>query len=147
VLLLLAAVVLVESFRIREGAGFQVLGPRAFPLATGVGLLVLGVLLLLRTTLRPDEELAKQAGEEEAAAHWPTVGLALAGLIGYAIALEPLGYVVATSAFVPVEARILGSRHPLRDVIVAVPVATAIFFFFTEFLGVGLPEGLLDPLL
>jgi putative tricarboxylic transport membrane protein len=146
-LLLLAAVVLVETFRIREGTGFQVLGPRAFPLAIGIALLVLGLLLLLRTTLRPDLELARQAGEEEAATHWPTVGLALAALVGYALALEPLGYIVATGAFVPVEARIMGSRHPVRDLLVAVPVAAALFFFFTEVLGVRLPEGLLDPLL
>jgi putative tricarboxylic transport membrane protein len=146
-LLLLAAIVLIEAFQIREAGGFQALGPRAFPLAIGVGLLVLGMFLLLRTTLRPDEELAKQAGEEEAAAHWPTVGLALAGLVLYALALDPLGYIVATAAFVPVEARVLGSRHPIRDLIVAAPVAAAIFFFFTEFLGVRLPEGLLDPLL
>jgi putative tricarboxylic transport membrane protein len=147
VLVLLAGVVLVEAFRVRQSRGFQVLGPRAFPVAVGVGLLVLGVLLVLRTTLRPDEELALKAGEEEAATHWPTVGLALAGLLAYALALDPLGYIVATGAFVPVEARIMGSRRPVRDLLVALPVATAIFFFFTEFLGVRLPAGLLDPVL
>ena len=146
-LLLLAGIVLVEAYRIREGTGFQALGPRAFPLAIGIGLLVLGILLLVRTTLRPDEELAKQAGEEESATHWPTVGLALGALVGYVLALSPLGYIGATAVFVPVQARILGSRHPLRDFLVAVPVAVGIFFFFTEFLGVRLPEGVLDPLL
>jgi putative tricarboxylic transport membrane protein len=139
--------VLVEAFRIREGTGFQALGPRAFPLAIGAGLLILGVLLLLRTTLVPDGDLAQQAGEEEAATHWATVGLALAALLGYALSLGPLGYIVATAAFVPIEARILGSRHALRDLIAATGVGTAVFFGFTRFLGVRLPEGLLDPLL
>jgi putative tricarboxylic transport membrane protein len=146
-LILLAGVVLIEAFRIRQSRGFQVLGPRAFPVAIGIGLLVLGGLLLLRTTAWADDELAGKAGEEEAVTHWPTVGLAMAALIGYALALDPLGYILATGAFVPIEARIMGSRHPFRDVIVALPVATAIFFFFTEFLGVRLPEGLLDSLL
>jgi putative tricarboxylic transport membrane protein len=146
-LLLLGAVVVVESFRIRQAAGFQALGPRAFPLAIGVGLVALGVLMVVRTTVRPDHELAEQAGQEEAAAHWPTVGLALAALVGYAFTLQPLGYIVATAAFVPVGARVLGSRHPVRDLVVAAAVGTAIFLFFTEFLGVRLPEGLLDPLL
>jgi putative tricarboxylic transport membrane protein len=145
--MILAAVVLVEAFRIPEARGFRVLGPRAFPLIVAVGLLVLGVAFLLRTTLVPDQELAAKAGQEEAATHWPTVGLAAAGLVAYAYTLEPLGFIVATSAFVPVEARILGSRHPLRDGAVGVAVAVAMYFGFDRFLGVRLPDGVLAPLL
>ena len=153
VLLALAVVLIVSALGIARGGGYSVIGPATFPLAVAIGLLALGAIFAVRTTLRPDVDLARQAADEESVAHWPTVGLIALALLGYALALDgfalgpmdvpSIGYVPATGLFLPLAARILGSRSLLRDVIAGFGIAIAIYVGFTEFLGVRLPAGLL----
>lgn len=144
VLLALGLVVLYATFQIRQPGGYSVVGPVFFPRAVALGLLALSVLFLLRTTIRPDSDLAERAAEEEAATHWPTVGWTVLALVVYAFALGWLGYIIATSLFYLVMARILGSRRPLRDLLIGVVLSTIIYFGFTRLLSVRLPAGLLD---
>jgi putative tricarboxylic transport membrane protein len=143
-LLALALLVLYATFQIRQPGGYSVVGPVFFPRLVALGLLALGILFLLRTTIRPDTDLADLAAAEEAVTHWPTVGLTALALVAYAFALGALGYVVATSLFFAVMARILGSRRPLRDLFIGVAVSSVVYFGFTRLLGVRLPAGLLD---
>lgn len=154
-LVALAVLLIVSAFGIARGGGYSVIGPATIPLAVAIGLLVLAVAFALRTTALPDTDLAEMAAEEQAATHWPTVGLAAAALVGYALALDGvrfgslripgLGYVIATGLFLPLTARILGSRRPLRDAIAGFAIAIVVYLGFTQFLGVRLPAGLLDP--
>jgi putative tricarboxylic transport membrane protein len=157
VLVALGAVLIWSALGIARGAGYSVIGPATIPLVVAIGLTGLSIAFLVRTTLVPDADLAAIAAEEERATHWLTVGLTAAALVGYALALDGfeigpvevpgLGYIVATSAFLPLTARILGSRSPLRDVVVGVVLAVVIYFGFTEFLGIRLPAGILAPVL
>ncbi|HEX2140812.1 MAG TPA: tripartite tricarboxylate transporter TctB family protein [Candidatus Limnocylindria bacterium] len=154
VLVLGAIGLVVSALGIARGGGYSVIGPATIPLVVATGLLVLGALFAVRTTVRPDEDLARQAAEEESATHWPTVGLVGAVLVAYALALDGvrlgpldipgLGYPLATGLFLPAVARTLGSRALLRDVIAGVGLALAVYFGFTQFLGVRLPPGVLD---
>lgn len=156
-LILFAALMILQATGIRRGGGFSVVGPQTFPLAVSIGLLVLGVAFALRTTLRVDHDLARQAAEEERFTHWPTVGILLGLLVAYALALNGvrlgdlripgLGYIVATTLFLPATARALGSPHLVRDAIIGLVLATVVYFSFTEFLGVRLPPGILDVVL
>jgi putative tricarboxylic transport membrane protein len=155
--LVVGAIFLVyHALQIGRVAGYTVVGPSTIPLVVSVGLLGLGVLLALRTTLRPDDDLGRQVAAEERATHWPSVGLLVAVLVVYALALNGfrlgpldvpgLGYVVATSLFLPLAARVLGSEHPLRDLVVGIGLAITVYVGFTQFLGVRLPAGLLGLL-
>lgn len=146
-LLVFGLIVLYQTLQIRQGGGYSVVGPRVFPLIVSLGLMGLGTLFLLRTTLIPDKHLIEQAAAEEQITHWPSVGMLVAALVVYAFALQPLGYVVATALFWLIAARLLGSRQPLRDVVVSIAVAVVIYVGFTRFLGVRLPAGLLDFIL
>ena len=156
-LLALAALLIVSALGIASAGGYTVIGPTTIPLVVAIGLLALGAIFAVRTTLRPDTELAELAAEEERVTHWPTVGLAALALVGYALALDGfaigpmdvpgLGYIIATGIFLPLTARILGSRSLIRDVIVGFGIGIVIYFGFTEFLGVRLPAGILGPLL
>jgi putative tricarboxylic transport membrane protein len=145
-LLALGAVVFYATFQIRQPGGYSVVGPVFFPRAVALGLLALGALFLLRTTIRPDTDLAEQAAEEEAVTHWPTIGWTVLALVVYAFALRWLGYVVATTIFFVVMARILGSSRPLRDLLIGVVLSAIIYISFTRLLSVRLPAGLLDML-
>lgn len=146
-LLALAAILIVSAVGIARGGGYTVIGPATIPLVVSIGLLVLAALFALRTTLLPDADLAERAADEERATHWPTVGLVALALVAYALALGGLGYIVATGLFLPVTAWILGSRSPIRDIVVGVGLAVVVFIGFTEFLGVRLPAGILGLVL
>ncbi|MBV9789697.1 MAG: tripartite tricarboxylate transporter TctB family protein [Chloroflexi bacterium] len=144
VLLALGLLIFVQTFSIRQGGGYSAIGPRFFPLLVAIGLLLLSGLFLARTTIRPDEDLMQQSADEEAATHWPTVGLVALALVVYAVALGPLGYILATVLFFPVVARFLGSTRPVRDIIIALVISVVIYEGFTRALGVRLPAGLLQ---
>lgn len=156
-LLVVGAVFLIyHALQIGRVAGYTVVGPSTFPLVVSIGLLILGALLALRTTLRPDDDLGRQVADEERATHWPSVGLLVGVLVAYALALNGfrlgpldvpgLGYIVATSLFLPIAARVLGSVHLVRDIVVGTGLAIVVYVGFTQFLGVRLPAGLLGLL-
>ena len=157
VLVGLGIILVVQALGIAQTGGYRVVGPETFALVVAVAIVAIGVLFVVRTTILPDLDLARRAAEEEAATHWPTIGLLAALLVMYAVALDGaqlgpielpgLGYIVATALFLPAAARTLGSRRPVRDLIIAIFVAVVVFFGFTEFLGVRLPSGILGPLL
>jgi putative tricarboxylic transport membrane protein len=152
ILVLGGAFLISESFRIGQATGYSVVGPSAVPLVVCLGLVFLGILFALRTTVRPDVDYAVETAEQERATHWPTVGLMLVALVVYAFALNGfrvgsivvpgLGYVLATGLFLPVAARILGSWQLLRDLLVGFALAVVIYVAFTQFLTVRLPP---DP--
>lgn len=143
----LGVVAIVGATQVGRGAGYVAVSPSVMPAVVGVGLVALGVLLVLRATVRPDLDLARHVEAEASQTHWSTTVLTLAALVGYVLTLGFLGYTLATSWFIPVVARILGSRRPGRDVIIGVVLGLVIYVAFTQFLGVRLPSGLLDAVL
>jgi putative tricarboxylic transport membrane protein len=156
VLIVLGAVLIVQALGIAQSGGYRVVGPETFAIVVAIGILALGVAAALRTSLVPDVDLAERAAEQEAATHWPTIGLLAGLLLVYAVALNGvrlgpielpgLGYIVATGVFLPVAARVLGSRHIVRDLAFGIVLAVVVYVAFTEFLGVRLPAGILEPL-
>jgi putative tricarboxylic transport membrane protein len=143
----LGVVALVDATQARAIATYVAVGPAVMPAVVGVALVGLGSLFFIRSSVRPDLDLARHVLHEAARTHWPTTGATTAALIGYAFALGALGYVVATAVFVPISARTLGSRQPVRDVIVGAVLGLVVYLGFTEFLGVRLPAGILEPIL
>jgi putative tricarboxylic transport membrane protein len=142
VLLAIAIFVLAATTAIRSQEGYAATGPRFMPLLVGLLLLVLSLLFLARTVVRPDLDLAERAAREAAATEWARPLAVVAGLLAYAFLMEPLGYVVATALFFVAVARILGSRALLRDLPAGVAIGLVLYVAFTQFLGVDLPAGL-----
>lgn len=137
-------VVLVLAFSIRQPTAFRPLGPRVFPVAIATALFFLGVSLVVQTIRGSDAAVVRHVDESIAETSFLQAGGMIALLVAYATAFEPLGYVVATALFFPVAARLLGSRHSLRDVVVGVIVTGVTAAVFDRLLGVGLPAGLLE---
>jgi putative tricarboxylic transport membrane protein len=143
----LGVLALIGASQVGAGAGYVAVSPSVMPAVVGVGLVALGALLLLRATVRPDLDLARHVASEATQTDWRTTLLTLMALIVYVLTLGPLGYVLATTWFIPIVGRILGSRRPVRDVGVGVVIGLVVYVAFTQFLGVRLPAGLLDPVL
>lgn len=144
VILLASVVVFVQAVRIGLEGGFGPEGSGFFPLIVTAGLLFFSALFMLQTTLRPDAALQQHTADEAEATNWRTVGLAVLCLLVYAFLLAPLGYVVATTIFFPVAARVFGSRRWIRDIVIGLATSLVLFVGFTQFLGVRLPAGILE---
>ncbi|MBI0376157.1 tripartite tricarboxylate transporter TctB family protein [Streptomyces albiflaviniger] len=143
-LLFLAAgvAVLGWAFAIPEGAIDQDVGPRAFPLLVGVGLCVAASVAVVQAFRGSDPALTEQAREEARLTEWRPVAALLALLVGYLFALAPCGYWQSTAVLFALVARVLGSRRILRDALIGLVLALAVYFLFDRLLGIHLPPGI-----
>lgn len=76
-----------------------------------------------------------------------TTGIVLAGLVGFALLLQPVGWLITAGALFWVVSFALGSKRPLFDIAVSVIVASVIQIAFSAGLGLGLPPGILEGVL
>lgn len=132
---------LVESFKVPyliEG----VPGPSFLPRWIAFGLVATGVVLALRTAF---PRFAKvDPPEWPAARGWARVALMLGALTVSFIALETLGFLVTTTAFIAVVIYGLGVRSWLMIASVPLLAALVLYAVFAVWLQVPLPKGILD---
>ena len=83
------------------------------------------------------------AGATTTPADWRAAGPSAVCFLLYALLLEPAGYLPATTAFIAVEARLLGSRRWRRDLAASAAVAASVYVLFGSLLGIRLPPGIL----
>ena len=151
-LLALGAGYLAAAFLISEPeGGYAAVGPRVFPIGIGIAL----VAVALSTAFRargaagaPTSGAAKArtvpaADGAPPAADWRAAAPSVLLFLAYVVLLEPLGYLPATTTFIALEARLLGSRRWRRDLFAAVIVAATVYAVFSLLLGLRLPPGLL----
>ena len=134
VLVVLSAGYLAAAFLVSEPGGqYAAIGPRAFPIAIGIGLVACSLWVgLTATELR-----------ELPSIDWRVAAMSALIFLAYLLLLEPVGYLLATVAFITVEARLLGSRAWLRDLIVSVVISASVYTVFNLLLGIRLPAGLI----
>ena len=144
---------LAAAFLISEPeGGYAAVGPRVFPVAIGIAL----VTVALRTWFRAHGAAgAPSSGGANAQAapapdapaarapDWRTAAPSALLFLAYIALLEPLGYLLATTAFIALESRLLGSRRPGRDLLAALAVTVSVYALFSLLLGLRLPAGLL----
>ncbi|MDQ4055633.1 MAG: tripartite tricarboxylate transporter TctB family protein, partial [Actinomycetota bacterium] len=136
-----AGVVLLLQIPKIPGEGLEVNGPRFLPLvvlviwtALSIGYLGQQVLALVRRRPGlPTERFERM----------PAAAVMVALLVGYGLAMTPVGYLISTTVFFVATAFVLGSRHLARDTVVAVVLTVGVYFAFTQALGVRLPPGVL----
>lgn len=138
----LVTVALWTAFRTRGTAGApssDAAKAQAAPAPDAASSAVDGSLPRLRRSgpRAPAPDAASSAVDWRSAA--PSVLLFLA----YIALLEPLGYLLATTAFIALEARLLGSRRWGRDLLAALAVTVTVYALFSLLLGLRLPAGLL----
>ncbi|AKU18135.1 tripartite tricarboxylate transporter TctB family protein [Luteipulveratus mongoliensis] len=145
----LGILVAVNASRLRNDfAKLDPVGPRAFPYAVAIGLLILSVLLaiaVLRGSLPESEE-----GEDidlTQRPDWLTVGKLVAVFLFLIATVNVLGWAISGALFFAGCSLTLGSRTWLRDLAIGTVLSVGSFYAFYSGLGVPLPAGILDGIL
>jgi putative tricarboxylic transport membrane protein len=132
----LGCVVLVDAARIRAPAGQSFVGPAAFPIGVGILLIVTGG-AVAAASIPAVRALPAKAGPRPLGRVAALLGL----LIGYAIVLPRLSYVLSTAILFAGAALLFGSGHRMRTAVIGVVLAAAAFVAFGRGIGVSLPAG------
>jgi putative tricarboxylic transport membrane protein len=150
-----AVMVAVGAFLVYDGvsmpggyAEVDPVGPRFFPIAIGVGLLVMAVVLAIAIPrgLRGEAD----AGEDidpDMPSDWRTVGLLVGLFVMLIVLVVPLGWAIAGGLFFAGCATVLGSKHYIRNIVIGAVLAVGSFYAFYSGLGIPLPAGILDGIL
>ena len=129
-------------------SGADPLGPRFVPRVVGAALVILAVLLAV-VTLRGDVPEAEGGEDVDLSARpdWATVAQ-LVAIFALNIALvDFLGWAITGALLFAGVARVLGSRTPIRDLIIGAVMSVGSFYAFYVALGVPIPPGILDGIL
>lgn len=135
-LIFITGVLAVAAALTTPDPGFGVVGPAVLPTALGALVLAAAAWLAVESLRRRDRPAL------DALDRGPLLA-SLAATAIYLAAFVPIGFVVSSAAYLVAEARILGSRRPVRDAIAACAVVAALYLLFVRVLGVELPRGVL----
>lgn len=162
-LLALGAGYLAAAFLISEPeGGYEAVGPRVFPIGIGIALVAVALSTAFRarggarapSSDATTAQAVPAAGAVKAqavpapdaappAADWRAAAPSALLFLAYIVLLEPLGYLAATTVFIALEARLLGSRRWGRDLLASLVVTFSVYTVFSLLLGLRLPAGLL----
>jgi putative tricarboxylic transport membrane protein len=136
--LLLLAAVLVIVDAVRLPATSAVVGPAAVPLPVGVALGVVGAGLLV-------DARRKLPGAGAGTPWQPRAGLRVLGLVaalvGFALLLPLLGYVVTATALFVAAALLLDAPRDWRVLAWGWALSAVVFLVFDRLIGLTLPSG------
>ena len=135
--------VLVGSFAIDLGAGYDRIGPRLFPYLVAAGLLLSGS-FLARGALRRETSSVEELRFQTSLSAIGTLSIALVSSV---LLLEHAGFILTATLLFWLVARAFESRQPRRDAVVGLLLSIFVYLAFTRGLGLVLPRGLLDGLL
>ncbi len=139
-LIVLGTFVVYETQSIAETQGYAQIGPRLFPYLIGCGLAVCGAVLAWQALSGGWRNVPlDQEGHD--APDWMAFVIISAGVILHMAIIGWAGFIIAAIALFVLVARGFGSRRIVRDAIIAVALATVVFFIFTLALGLSVPKG------
>jgi putative tricarboxylic transport membrane protein len=143
-LLVIVTALLLPESRIARGP----VGPAAVPVVVG-GLLVITAVFLAVDVWRGGRG-EPEGGEDidlTGRSDWRTVAMLAAAFLANAVLIEPLGWVFSGAILFWGAAFALGSRHYLRDAVIAFALSFGSWYLFQLGLGITMPPGLLDGIL
>lgn len=119
------------------------LGPRVAPYIVGAGLAVLGAALLVAALSRRWQA----EPEEEGAPDLPALAWLAGGLVLNVLLIQPLGFIVASTALFAFVARGFGSTRWLRNAAIGLAIALLAYLGFEKVLGIHVGAGILEGVL
>ena len=143
-LLVIVQALLIPESRIVRGP----VGPAAVPLVVGGLMVVIGI--ALGVDVRRGGRGEPEGGEDvelTGGTDWRTIAMLAAAFVANALLIEPLGWVFSGAILFWGSAFALGSRHYVRDAVIAFTLSIGSFYLFALGLGIVLPPGVLRGIL
>jgi putative tricarboxylic transport membrane protein len=134
VAIMLVAAAVIGGALTSPDPGFGVVRPATLPV-------IIGVLMLVSATWLASANLRGAAQPVPQDLDRGPLAATAAALAAFLAAFVPVGFVLSATLYLAVQARILGSRQPVRDAIAALIFAVAIYLLFVRFLTIDLPNG------
>ncbi|POF38610.1 tripartite tricarboxylate transporter TctB [Pseudomonas laurylsulfativorans] len=137
-LIAISVMLAMGAYRFPPEMGFVILPAYVYPYVVAAFLGGVGLLLSYQAfsggfrELSNDETGTVPGGKAGAA--WVT-----AGLVGVAVLINLIGFVLAAGLLFACSARGFGSRHPVRDLAIGIALTLPIYWLFNAGLGVSLP--------
>ena len=142
----LGIIVLVQTQDIRVTPAYAKVGPRVIPTIVGAGLIVLGIWyavdILRRGGAAPSSE--SEDVDPSLPTDWAALGLLAVALVAYLLLIRPGGFIIASAVMFVIAAFAMGSRRYVRDIVIGILLAVAVYLVFTRGLEVRLPDGVLS---
>ena len=141
-LALTGLVVLLDAARLSNNTtGVDPLGPKPVPLLVG-GALAVAVARGSRGEAEAGEDI-----DLHSRADYKTVLLLIGVFLANILLIDLLGWVISGGLLFYGSAIVLGSRHFIRDLVIAAVLGLGTFYGFAIGLGVALPAGILQGIL
>jgi putative tricarboxylic transport membrane protein len=136
----LAGLTLFEASRLAFGS-IRVPQTGFFPSILAILLLFLSIALLVQTCRRAVGETGEHPIKSEA---WIRISITLAAMLGFALVLEKLGFLLSTFIVMLVLLRVIEPQKWPRVIAVALATALICYFLFARLLNIPLPAGVLE---
>ena len=131
-MLVVAGIALAEALRFPQSAG-DIPGPALAPILVAGALSLVAIGLLFR---RGEGSASEAPGEP-----WPTLGMLLVAMCGYALLMPLLGFISGTAILLAACLRIFGHPVGVRGWAFGLGAAFVIWFVFDKLMRVPLPQG------
>ena len=141
IIMAFAALICFESSKLSFGTPGRP-GPAFFPLGLGAILFLLGLIFVLKTALTA-RRMSDSARALWAGLRWKQIPYTLALLLGYALLLDRLGYLICTWVLMAYLFWGKGAKRKGIAIIGAMMVSVISYMIFRGVLKVRLPWGLL----
>ncbi len=123
---------------IADTQGYEQLGPRLFPMLTGLALILLGAVLGWQT-ITGDWRDTPQEKKAHKCPDWKAFLIITGGVFVQMALVKILGFVIVTAVLFTTVAYAFGSRRVLRDALISLTLCAAAFLLFTRVLDLSLP--------
>jgi putative tricarboxylic transport membrane protein len=148
-LALLGVLLLIDASTLSNNrTGVDPLGPRPAPILVGV--VALALALALAVAIYRGDRAEAESGEDidlESRMDLKTVLLLVGVFVVNIVLIDTLGWVISGGLLFYGSALALGSRHFVRDLLIAAALSLGTFYGFAIGLGVNLPAGILQGIL
>ena len=136
-LIVISAALAYGAWRFPAEMGFVILGAHVYPFGVAAFLCAVGVGLSYQAVSGGFRDLTQDNDSKpggKSAAAWVT-----AGLLGVALLITYIGFVLAAALLFVCATRGFGSRRPVRDLAIGLALTLPIYWLFNAGLGVSLP--------
>lgn len=133
----------IMSYMLKRSPMGNPLSPSIFPLILACGMVLFGIILLLRsdleTTKRAFAKVKATTTANDKLSH-QMIFATVAAAVVYALLFERVGYVIATFLFMGFMLTITNGKKWLLNVIISLVFSIVVYYVFSYLLGVILPK-------